>query len=332
MTDSKYRFTHPICYCIVIAVCVFGVRGEERTATEWVQAMHEAQAKRSFEGILDYWNGSDIISIEYSQYVIDGKVKVKAKPIKGPKREINRTDEGLSISFSPDDELRGSSNELSGDSLSRLITPDVATLSESYDIDELSDRIIADRTAVGISIMPKQADRHGFKIWIDKSTALMLRMEMCDCDDAQQLKMLQFTEIRVLEGLDPALANADDSDESDLSVSIVNTDESDESNIQAGWEPNYIPDGFKLSATKTKEGVLFHRKYSDGMNSFTVQIRPLPGNKKVDNIQLETMVGPTIIASRNASGSRGRPQIIIVVGDLPRRTIWKISEGVKFER
>lgn len=331
MTHSKYRFTHPICYCFVIAVCVFGVRGEERSATEWVQAMHEAQSTLSFEGIIDFWNGSDIISIEYSQYVIDGKVKVKAKPIKGPKREINRTDEGLSISFSPDDELRGSSNELSGNSLSKLFTADVATLSESYDIVELPERIIADRTAVGISIMPKQADRHGFKIWIDKSTALLLRKEMCDCDDARQLKMLRFTEIRVLEGFDPALANADDSEESDLSVSIVTEDESDTSSVQAGWESSYIPEGFKLSATKTKDGVLFHRKYSDGMNSFTVQIRPLPESENLD-IQVEQMVGPTIIASRNAIDSRGRPQIITVVGDLPRRTIWKISEGVKFER
>ena len=331
MTDSKYFFTHPLCYCFVIAVCVFGVRGEERTATEWVQAMHEAQSKLSFEGILDFWNGSDIISIEYSQYVIDGKPKVKAKPIKGPKREINRTDEGLSISFSPDDELRGSSSELSGNSLSKLFTADVATLSESYDIVELPDRIIADRTAVGISIMPKQADRHGFKVWIDKSTALLLRMEMCDCDDGRQLKMLRFTEIKVLEGFDPELAIADDSEESDLSVSIVTEDESEASSVQAGWESSYIPEGFKLSATKTKDGVLFHRKYSDGMNSFTVQIRPLPGSKNVD-IQLTQMVGPTIIASRNAIDSRGRPQIITVVGDLPRRTIWKISEGVKFER
>ena len=331
MTDSKFRFTHFISYCLVVVVCVLGVRGEERTATEWVQAMHEAQSQLSFEGVLDFWNGSDIISIEYCQYVVDGKVSVKAKPVKGPKREISRTDKALSINFSPDDVLGNMSNELSGNSLSRLFPPDVATLSESYEIVELPDRMIADRTAVGISIMPKQADRHGFKIWIDKSTALLLRMEMCDCDDARQLSMLQFTEIKVLEGSVPEFEAVEGSDQSDLSVSIVNEDPMDASGIQADWEPSYMPDGFKLSGTKSKDGVLFHRTYSDGMNSVTVQIRALPGNENVD-IQLEQMVGPTIIASRNAIDSRGRPQIITVVGDLPRRTIWKISEGVKFER
>lgn len=331
MTDSKYRFTHFVCYCFVSVVCVFGVRGEERTATEWVQAMHEAQSKLSFEGILDFWNGIDITSIEYCQYVNDGKVQVKAKPLKGPKREFNRTDETLSINFSPDDALSDRSNELSGNSLSRLFPPDVATLSESYDIAELPGRTIADRDTVGVSIMPKQADRHGFKIWIDKSTALLLRMEMCDCDDARRLSMLQFTEIKVLEGSVPALTTGEDAELSDLSVSIVNEDESDASGVQADWEPSYIPEGFKLSGTKTKDGVLFHRTYSDGMNSVTVQIRPIPENMNVD-IQLETMVGPTIIASRNSMDSRGRPHIITVVGDLPRRTIWKISEGVEFER
>lgn len=331
MTDSKYRITHPIVYCFVIVVCVFGVRGDERTPAEWVQAMHEAQSKLSFEGVLDFWNGTDITSIEYSQYVIDGKPQVNAKPLNGPKREINRTDEALSINYSPDDALSDMSNDLSGYSLSRLFPPDVATLSESYDIAELPDRTIAGRDAVGISIMPKQADRHGFKIWIDKSTALLLRMEMCDCDDARPLTMLKFTEIDVLENSIPELSVAEGTEQSELSVSIVNEEESDATGVQADWEPSYIPEGFKLSGIKSKNDVLIHRKYSDGMNSFTVQIRPLPGSKNVD-IQLTQMVGPTIIASRNAIDSGGRPQIITVVGDLPRRTIWKISEGVKFER
>ena len=58
-------------------------------------------------------------------------------------------------------------------------------------------------------------------------------------------------------------------------------DESDASGVQADWEPSYIPEGFKLSGTKTKDGVLFHRTYSDGMNSVTVQIRPIPENMNV---------------------------------------------------
>lgn len=331
MTNSKFLLTHPIYYCFFVVVCVFGARGEERTATEWVEAMHNAQSELSFEGTLYFWNGIDITTIEYCQYVIDGKIQVNAKPRKGPQREINRTDEGLTISFSADDEFHDLSMELSGNSLSRLFPPDVATLSESYDISELPDRRIADRDAVGISIMPKHADRHGFKIWIDKSTALLLRMEMCDCDDARRLSMLEFTELVVLEDSVPALSAARTLEKSDLSVSIVNEDESDAPGVQADWEASYIPEGFKLSGTKSKDGVLFHRTYSDGLNSVTVQIRPLPKNFSGD-IQLESMVGPTIVASRKAIDSHGRPQFITVVGDLPRRTIWKISEGIKFER
>ncbi|MYD46239.1 MAG: hypothetical protein F4W92_07810 [Gammaproteobacteria bacterium] len=332
MTDTKYRFTHPIYYCFVIVVCVLGVHGEERTATEWVEAMHKAQSEMGFEGTLEIWNGIALTTIEYCQYVIDGKVQVKAKPSEGPQREINRTDKELSISFAADDEFHEFGNELSGDSLSRLFPPDIATLSESYDIAKMPDQEIADRDAVGISIMPKQADRHGFKIWIDKSTALLLRMEMCDCDDARRiLSMLVFTEIKVLEGSGPVLSVAEETKESDLSVSIVNEDESDSSGVQADWEASYMPEGFKLSGIKSKDGVLMHRTYSDGMNAVTVEIRPM-STKLNGELHIEKIVGPTIIATRNALDARGRPQIITVVGDLPRRTIWKISEGVKFER
>ena len=205
MTDSKYRFNT---FCLLL-LRQCGLRIWSTWGRAYRNRVGSSNArspsKLSFEGILDFWNGIDITSIEYCQYVNDGKVQVKAKPLKGPKREFNRTDETLSINFSPDDALSDRSNELSGNSLSRLFPPDVATLSESYDIAELPGRTIADRDTVGVSIMPKQADRHGFKIWIDKSTALLLRMEMCDCDDARRLSMLQFTEIKVLEGSVPAL-------------------------------------------------------------------------------------------------------------------------------
>ena len=322
----------PVCYGFGVIVCVCSLYGEERTATEWIQAMNEAQAELSFAGTISFFNGIDITEIEYSQQVIDGKAQVKVKPTNGPQREITRTEEALSITFSADDELREVSNKLSGNSLSRLLPPDVAKLSETYDIAQLPDKRIANRAAVGVSIMPKKPDRHGFKIWIDKETALILRMDMCDCDDVQKLKsMLQFNELTVLEGSLEAPATTNDSEESELSVNIVNEDQSDAAGVQADWEAGFIPDGFQLSGTKSQDGVLLNHTYSDGLSAFTIQIRPAPGNKNED-IQLETMVGPTLIVSRSSTDSRGRPQIVTVVGDLPRRTIWKIAEGVKFER
>lgn len=331
MTHAKFHFFSSVSYFFCIIVCVCGLNAEERTATEWVQAMNAAQARLSFEGTLSFWNGIDITTIEYSQHVIDGEAQVKARPLKGPQREITRTDKELSLNFSPDDELRGVSNKLTGNSLSRLFPPDVATLSECYNIVQLPDKEIADRTAIGVSIMPKQQDRHGYKIWIDKATALLLRMEMCDCDTARQLSMLEFTELTVLEGSLPTIADTAESAESDLSVPIVDEDETEVSGIQVDWEPGYIPDGFKLSGTKSQNGVLLNHTYSDGMSAFTIQISPTPKNNNED-IQLETMVGSTVIVSRSAADVRGRPHIVTVVGDLPRRTIWKIAEGVKFER
>lgn len=335
MTLTNFHFIRPVCYCFGVAVTVCSIYGEgeeeERTPTEWVQAMNKAQAELSFEGELYFWNGIDINRIEYSQHFVDGEVQVKAKPIRGPKREITRTDKALSISFSPDDDLREVGTRLTGNSLSRLFPPDVATLSESYNIASLPNQEIADRSAVGVSIMPKQKDRHGFNVWIDEETALLLRMEMCDCDTGRKIKVLVFTELTVLEGSLPKAADTEESEESDLSVNIVNEDESEASRAKADWEPGVIPDGFKLSGTKTQNGVLLNRTYSDGMNAFTIQIRPAPRANNAD-VQLQMMIGPTVIVQKSAADAHGRPQIVTVVGDLPRRTIWKIADGVKFER
>lgn len=333
MTRTSSLFLRlSLCYCFCIVVCVCGIQATERTATEWVQAMNEAQAELSFRGTISYWNGVDLTAIEYSQQVVAGKAQVNVKPLNGPQREITRTDEALSITFSPDDKLREVSDKLSGNSLSRLLPPNATKLSETYNISQLPDKRIADRSAVGVSIMPKKPDRHGFKIWIDKETALLLQMEMCDCDDAQKLRsVLQFTELVVLEESSDITAKTGVAEESELSVNLVNEDLTATAGVQADWEPKFIPDGFVLSGTKTQDGALYNRTYSDGLNMFTIQTRPSPSNKHED-IQLETMVGPTIIVSRSSSDIRGRPQIVTVVGDLPRRTIWKIAEGVKFER
>lgn len=332
MTRTNIHFMRSLSFCFCTLMCVLCVQATERSATEWVQAMNEAQAELSFEGTLSFWNGVDLTPIEYSQHVVDGKAHVKLKPLNGPEREITRTDEALSLTLSADDELRQVSNKLSGNSLSRLLVPNATKLSEIYNISKLPDKRIADRSAVGVSIMPKKPDRHGFKIWIDKDTALLLRMDMCDCDDAQKIKsVMQFTELTVLENSSEITTNADAEEDSDLSVNLVSDDQTVTATVQADWEPNFIPDGFVLSGTKTQEGALYNRTYSDGLNVFTIQTRPAPRNYN-DDIQLETMVGPTIIVSRSSADARGRPHIVTVVGDLPRRTIWKIAEGVKFER
>ena len=332
MTRANFQFMRPACYGLSILVCMFSLNAAERTAAEWVQAMNEAQGERSFTGTLSFWNGIDLIAIEYSQLIVEGKPQYKVKPLNGQQRQITRTDEALSITLSPDDELHEVSKKLSGNSLSRLLPPDVAKLSETYDISPLPDDRIADRSATGVSIMPKTPDRYGFKIWIDKSSALLLRMEMCDCDDNQKLRsVVQFTEFTLLEGSHEVSAETDMAEQSDLSVNFVNEDQIATAGVQADWEPSFIPDGFVLSGTKTQDGLLYNRTYSDGLNAFTIQTRPAPANNNED-IQLETMVGPTIIVSRSSADTSGRSQIVTVVGDLPRRTIWKIAEGVKFER
>lgn len=332
MTRTNILFMRSLSCCFCTLFCVFFVQATERTAIEWIQAMNEAQAELSFEGTLSFWNGVDLTPIEYSQHIVDGKAHVKLKPLNGPEREITKTAEALSITLSADDELRQVSNKLSGNSLSRLLSPNAKKLSEIYNISILPEKRIADRSAVGVSIMPKKPDRHGFKIWIDRETALLLRMDMCDCDDAQKIKsVMQFTKLSVLADSSEMSTNADVADESDLSVNLVSEDQTATATAQADWEPNFIPDGFVLSGTKTQDGALYNRTYSDGLNMFTIQTRPAPRNFN-DDIQLETMVGPTIIISRSSADARGRPHIVTVVGDLPRRTIWKIAEGVKFER
>ena len=321
----------PACYCLGILICLSSVQASERTASEWVEAMHRAQTERSFTGILSYWNGIDLTSIEYNQSIVDGKAQVKAKPLNGPQREITRTDQALSLSLAPDDELHEVSNKFSGNSLSRLLPPDATKLGESYKISMLPDDRIADRSAVGVSIMPKLKDRHGFKIWIDKASALLLRMEMCDCDTHELMNVLQFTEITILEGSPENTEVGSTAENSDVLLNIVDEDQAESGGVKADWEPNFIPEGFALSGTKTKDGSLYNQTWADGLHAFTIQIRPAPeGNN--DDIQLETMIGPTIVVSRSTVDSRGRPQIVTVVGDLPRRTIWKIAEGVKFER
>lgn len=332
MTKALSRCVSATCYCLFLVVCIGSLHGKERTAVEWVQAMNKAHSSQSFIGKGSFWNGIDLTTIQFSQHIVDGKPQFKVRPLDGPQREITRTNETLSISLSPDDELREVSDRLSGNSLSRLLPPDVQQLSESYDITSLPDKRIADRYAVGVSIMPKVPDRYGFKIWIDKSSELLLRMEMCECDENQRLRnVVQFTELTILEGSTDSTSETNGEDDSDLSVNLVNEDQFASAGVQADWEPSFIPDGFVLSSTKTQDGALYNRTYSDGMNAFTVQTRPAPGDQKED-IQLETILGPTVIVLRSAADSRGRSQIVTVVGDLPRRTIWKIAEGVKFER
>src|ERR1700742_2420110 len=166
------------CSWLALAMVVAtAVAAEE--PTQWLERMNQALTTRNYDGTFSHWQGGRVEMLRIIHRVQDGAVTERLVSLDGSGREFIRSGAELAC-YLPDKrtvlvEHRPTNQSLLGG------FPAVNQQSANfYDIKEIERTRLNRRATRVISVSPKDEFRYGYRLWIDESTAMPLKTQLCD--------------------------------------------------------------------------------------------------------------------------------------------------------
>src|SRR5215831_5239657 len=169
---SRERFGW-LAFAMVVATAV---AAEE--PTQWLERMNKALATRNYDGTFSHWHGGRVELLRIIHRVQDGVVSERLASLDGSRREFIRTGANLAC-YLPDKRTVMVEQRPQQEPLVNFpaVTDETA---HYYDIKEVTRTRFNRRDTHVISVTPKDQYRYGYRLWIDDSTAMPLKTELCD--------------------------------------------------------------------------------------------------------------------------------------------------------
>lgn len=256
-------------------------------------------------------------SVRYRHAVFNNHSLAQLVFMDGPRREI--VQRGNEISYF-DSGLE--SFTLAGDhivdSLPALVYADFKKLAMYYDFVPADGRVrIADRLAVGIRIISRDATRYSYAVWIDAESKLPLRIDLQD-RNGERLEQFLVTSLIIDNDIANALKPLENIDLPPLLSASTPED------VNFTWRAEWLPIGMKevSHSRRISPGTnlpVETRLYSDGLFSFSINV----------NLSQDVRPEQAIRIGRRSIHTEVRNDYeITVVGEIPPATAKRIADNV----
>lgn len=290
-------------------------------AQDWLTRLGQAEQQQSFQGTFVYERNGSFSTHNIWHRVQEGKVRERLLQLDGSAQEVVRIDghtqcvSGTLIAGLGD----------ASDSSARTLDP--KKLKNWYDLAVIGKSRVAGRSAVIVSLTPRDQHRYGFELHLDRETGLPLKSLLLN-DKGQLLERFQFTR----------LDTADMPSDSELQASaeckpvVLDSDKASAVKTSQVWHSDWLPPGFELTSSSAhRDGdtkiLVNSLMYDDGLARFSVFLEPLNGEAVTDT---RTQLGPTAAVSRRLTTSQGEV-LVTVVGEIPIGTAERIALSMRNE-
>ena len=292
----------------------------------WLERMNHALTTRNYEGTFSHWHGGQVEMLRIIHRVQDGTVAERLASLDGSGREFIRNGSNLSC-YLPDQrtvvvEQRPPQESLVG---FPAVTDQTATF---YDIRELTRTRLNRRDTHVISVTPKDAYRYGYRLWIDDSTAMPLKTQLCDAR-GNVIEQIVFAELTLPSRIPDSAFRPDVSTEGFQWLRNQSAPQGPAASALA-WNALRLPPGFRMSArsAQTLPGStdpVDHMVFTDGMASVSVfvEAQHTPADASVTATESVTL-GSSSAFSTFVNGHK-----ITAVGEVPPDTVRYIATQVQ---
>ncbi len=162
---------------LTLAWAIAGVALADEPA-RWLERMNKALTTRNYDGTFSHWHGGQVEMLRIIHRVQDGTVSERLASLDGSGREFIRTGASLTC-YLPDKRTVLVEERPPQESLVGFPAVNDQTAS-FYDIREVSRSRLNRRDTHVITVSPKDEYRYGYRLWIDDSTAMPLKTQLCD--------------------------------------------------------------------------------------------------------------------------------------------------------
>ena len=316
-----------------ISASIFNVANAENiTSTAsandlWLMIQKAAFAARelNYKGTFLYQNGNQSNSVQITHMNNSGREFTRNVILNTDKpREV--FSEGSDIVIFHPQKNKIVIEKRRGQNLFPAILPvNLDSLKASYKLRLVGSDNIAGRNAQVVELVPNDAYRYNYKVWLDTEYGLLLKMALLN-DKNQTLEQVIFQELNMLNTHDlnwfqPKI---------DVSKSYVMEDVALLNRVSTNWIVTELPPGYvKVDhierAAKGKRSPVNQMIFSDGLASVSLFIEPL--SKGVRPKTGHMIVGSTNICAHVIDGYQ-----ITVVGEVPAATVQQIAKAVSFKK
>jgi len=316
---------------LLVGACLtltLGAAWADDDARAWLDRMNRALATRNYDGTFIHYravNGGRVDTLRIIHSYEDGKVAERLVSMDSSGREIVR-DEGELTCYLPDqrrvliEPLRDR-----GALLGTLPAFD-AGLEEFYKVEKLpADRLLSRRAQV-IAVNPKDAFRFGYRLWIDESSAMPLKTQLCD-EKGNVIEQILIASLTLRDHIPRSALRPQVKDVDSFQVVRQQTPPTELPVLSVMWRALQVPPGFKLTATSSQimdgsDAPVAHLVYSDGLASVSVFIESRPRDR--DSLKGFARIGSAFTFSTTVKG-----HTVTAVGEVPKQTVQLIADSVK---
>jgi len=314
------------------------------SAHQLLRQMDAAFSDLAYDGVFSYLMGDDLASLRVVHKVIDGVRRERLVHLNGAPREIVRAGETVSFLVMPGDDLYGLGRSIDSGPFARAFVREFDRIDSTYRVTKTGHGRVAGRQAVKVEVRPKDHHRYGYKLWLDRDTALLLRSELVD-HKGNKLEIFMFNQLKLGESvLDDALTplQAHDTEVSLLTLKPPAVEQREAANARVSrtqWHPQWVPAGFKIASADDSRDDSLTRKspakrslglslsrvmYSDGIATFSLYVEPMPASGAA---RLLSKNGATVALNHKVRGRSG-PYLVTLVGEIPVQTAQNIVLSV----
>jgi sigma-E factor negative regulatory protein RseB len=281
---------------------------DARTPEQWLQLVQRAARKLDFAGTIVYQQGAEV-RMSRIVHVFDGKVShERLQPMDGrPLEFIRRADEVKCLI--PESRRVVVERKARADAFPALSSTASADLLQNYSVRVVGRERVGGFDCQVLEIQPRQGDRYGYRLWVDRASGLLLRSQTLN-ERGEVLEQMAFAEVRI-GGIDRDQLKPSWSTEGWKVDEAVHTPVSLR---EHGWRV-VPPSGFKPVYSVRRpmaNGDALQAVFSDGLASLSIFIEPASATARDEPMPQS---GPT-----NAYVRRVGDATVTVVGEIPSET------------
>lgn len=302
-----------------------------REARYWLERMHEATAKRNFQGTFVVSAGGSVTSARIIHFFEGANQFERIEPLDGQRRQVYRHNDVVH-SFWPRERLAVVETRQALREFPALLGAGSERIVEHYDVIPRGEGRVAGHDAHVLELRPRDAYRFGFRLWAERESGLLLRAEVFDERQAV-LEAIAFSELMIGVKPRPELVVQAMKRFDGYEVKRPVLDAADLA--REGWRFGKLPPGFQ-PVSSVKRSLVVHGAeaaavsspqvlqaiYSDGLTHVSVFIEPYDATRHVRE-SLMAMGATRTLARRQGD------YWLTVIGDVPSGTLRAFAVGLE---
>ena len=240
--------------------------------------------------------------------------------LNGPRRDILRIDNKVSY-IEPEYAPYSITSSHISSQIPAVFGQDISVLENTYHFVSVGKSRVLGRIAQLIRIVPKDAHRFGYWVWLDPQSGLLLKLAIIT-RKGQLLEQIQFTHLEITDELSEHLKQLQTTD---LPNVIDVTAKQKETEL--AWKATWLPEGFKQiksnrNRISTNKQAVEFMLFNDGLVDLSVYVNPSKDKQRAIEFAYD---GATLVLNQIINNIE-----VSVVGKIPVATAKNIANSVRF--